>query len=308
MRGVFQLLVLIISSCALAQNCTTYTVVDAIDRKTGDDVANLNVQDFEARVGGHPLSVISVTPNYSNRLLVLLETDGNSDRIEEVVSLATRLARQAPEGRRLAFGVFAKRSLFTKDFFSDPEERGRAINAVIEDAPTLGNKVALYDALHNALAVFGAHQPGDTVMVVADGYDDGSDKSGPDIENEYLAHNTKLLVMLRQTPSRVTGNFMWRNPELDRVILEHATARTGGLYTMFDAYAFGLGWRGYMLGVDVPQGGDKSHKWKLRLHWLTQKSRKRPNLYYSEQLPPCAATLTEDAKHNDAPVKGASLK
>jgi hypothetical protein len=162
--------------------------------------------------------------------------------------------------------------------------------------------------LHNALAVFGAHQPGDTVMVVADGYDDGSDKSGPDIENEYLAHNTKLLVMLRQTPSRVTGNFMWRNPELDRVILEHATARTGGMYTMFDAYAFGLGWRGYMLGVDVPQGGDKSHKWKLRLHWLTQKSRKRPNLYYSEQLPPCAATLTEDAKHNDAPVKGASLK
>jgi hypothetical protein len=308
MRGVFQLLVLIISSCALAQNCTTYTVVDAIDRKTGDDVANLNVQDFEARVGGHPLSVISVTPNYSNRLLVLLETDGNSDRIEEVVSLATRLARQAPEGRRLAFGVFAKRSLFTKDFFSDPEERGRAINAVIEDAPTLGNKVALYDALHNALAVFGAHQPGDTVMVVADGYDDGSDKSGPDIENEYLAHNTKLLVMLRQTPSRVTGNFMWRNPELDRVILEHATARTGGMYTMFDAYAFGLGWRGYMLGVDVPQGGDKSHKWKLRLHWLTQKSRKRPNLYYSEQLPPCTATLTEDAKHNDAPVKGASLK
>src|SRR5215470_516226 len=120
MRRVFQLLVLMISSCALAQNCTTYTVVDAIDRKTGDDVANLNVQDFEARVGRHPLSVISVTPNYSNRLLVLLETDGNSDRIEEVVSLATRLAREAPEGRRLAFGVFAKRSLFTKDFFSDP--------------------------------------------------------------------------------------------------------------------------------------------------------------------------------------------
>jgi len=309
MRRSLWLLLLTLSPCALAQNCTSYTVVDAIDRKTGDDVANLSIQDFEAKLGHSPLSIVSVTSNFSNRILVLLETDGtNSDRIEEVVSLATRLARQAPEGRRLAFGAFARRSIFTKDFSSDPAERGREINAVIEDAPSLGTRIALYDALHNALALFGPHQPGDTVIVVADGFDDGSDRSGSEVEHEYIAQNTRLLVMLRQTPSHVTGNFMWRNPELDRRFLERMSARTGGIYTMFDAYAFGLGWRGYMLGVDVPEGGEKSHRWKLRLHAPLMKASKRPNLYYPEHLPPCAATVSQDVKHDNAPVKGALWK
>jgi hypothetical protein len=157
----------------------------------------------------------------------------------------------------------------------------------------LGKRIAIYEALHNALALFGRHQPGDTILVVADGYDDGSDHSGDSVEKEFIASGTRLLVMLRQTFSHVTGNFMWRNPELDRAILQRIAARTGGVFTMFDAYAFGMAWRGYMLGIDVPEGGAKGHKWKLRLLSSPMKTRKRLNLYYPEQLPPCAATLAE---------------
>jgi hypothetical protein len=288
------LLLLLFSSWAVGQSCTSYAVVGAVDRKTGDDIANLNPKDFEAKMGKEPLSITSATQNFSNRLLVLLETDGtNSDRIEEVVSLATRLAREAPEGRQLAFGAFAQRSIFTTAFSGDPAERSREINAVIEEAPTLGKRVAIYEALHNALALFGAHQPGDTILLVADGYDDGSDHSGDSVEKEFIANGIRLLVMLRQTPSHVMGNFMWRNPELDRAILERISARTGGVYTMFDAYAFGMAWRGYMLGIDIPEGGAKSHKWKLRLHSTATKSSRRFNLYYPEQLPSCAATLAQ---------------
>ena len=288
------LLLLVSSFWAVGQSCTSYTVVGAVDRKTGDDIANLNSADFEAKLGNEHLAITSVTQNFSNRLLVLLETDGtNSDRIEEVVSLATRLAREAPEGRQLAFGAFAQRSLFTRGFSGDPAERARQISAVIEEAPTLGKRIAIYEALHNALALFGMHEPGDTVLVVADGYDDGSEHSGDSVEKEFVSTGTRLLVMLRQTPSHVMGNFMWRNPELDRAILERIAARSGGVYTMFNAYAFGMAWRGYMLGIDIPEGGAKAHKWKLRLHSTITNPRRRFNLYYPEQLPPCASTLAQ---------------
>jgi len=291
MRHVLWLILLLFSALpfpGFGQTCTTYTVVSAFDRKSGDDVTNLNPEDFEAKLGKNPLSVVSAEPNFSNRLLVLLQTDGtNNDRIEDVVSLATRLAREAPEGRQLAFGAFGKRSIFTKGFNGDPKKRAGEINAVIEDAPTLGKRIALYDALHNAIALFGAHQPGDTVLVVTDGFDDGSGRAGTEVEKEYLAHATRLLVMLRQTPSHVMGNFMWKNPELDRALLERMSARTGGTYTMFNAYAFGMAWRGYMLGVNLPESTGKSRKWKLRLQASVRAVRRRPNLLYPEQLPPC---------------------
>jgi len=293
MRHALWLTLLLFSASAFpafGQKCTTYTVVSAVDRKTGDDVTNLNPEDFEAKLGKNALPVVSAEQNFSNRLLVLLQTDGtNNDRIEEVVTLATRLAREAPEGRQLAFGAFGKRSIFTKGFNGDPTKRAAEINAVIEDAPSLGKRIALFDALHNALALFGTHQPGDTVLVVTDGFDDGSNRAGTDVEKEYLVQGTRLLVMLRQTPSHVMGNFMWKNPELDRILLERMSARTGGIYMMFNAYAFGMAWRGYMLGVNLPEGTGKSRKWKLRLQAGVKAGRSRLNLHYPEQLPPCAA-------------------
>src|ERR1700757_2743448 len=92
---------------AAAQECTSYVVVSAFDRKTGDDIDDLNAGDFQARLGKRDVAVLSATQKFTDRLLVLLQTDGTSnDRIEDVVNLATRMARQAPEGKPLAFGVF----------------------------------------------------------------------------------------------------------------------------------------------------------------------------------------------------------
>ncbi len=294
MRRVLAFALLLFSSWAIGQNCTSYTVVAALDHKTLDDIQNLKAEDFVAKVGNHAAPVVSVTEDFHNRVLVLLEIDGTkSDRIEEVVSLATRLARQAPDGKPLAFGIFAKRSLFTKSFNTDSRSRAAEISAVVEDAPTLGKRVALYDALHNALAVFGPHQPGDTILLIGDGFDDVSEHAGSQLEKEFAAKGTRLLVELRQQPSHVTGNFMWRPPEHDREILERMSLRSGGAYTMFSAYLFSFPWRGYMLGVSIPDDSHRSHKWKLRLGEAVTLAHKRPNLYYPERLPSCASTVAD---------------
>src|SRR5260370_4655392 len=158
MRRVLAFALLLFSYWAIGQNCTSYTVVAALDHKTLDDIQNLKAEDFVAKVGNHPAPVVSVTEDFHNRVLVLLEIDGTkSDRIEEVVSLATRLARQAPDGKPLAFGIFARRSRFTKSFNTDSRSRAAGISALVRHAPTLATPIAVYDAPHNALAVFEPH-------------------------------------------------------------------------------------------------------------------------------------------------------
>jgi len=302
MRRLFGLGLLALSSWAIGQNCTTFTVVNAFDRKTSDDIQNLQPGDFLANVDHEPATVVSVTPDFNNRVLVLLEVDGTkSDRIQDTVNLATKLARQAPDGKPLAFGIFAKRSLFTKSFNTDSKERAREISAVIEDAATLGKRVALYDALHNALAFFGPHQPGDTILLISDGFDEASGRGGSEVAKEFADTGTRLLVEMRQPLSHVTGNFMWKPPEQDREVLEHMSVRSGGAYTMFSAYLFGFPWRGYMIGVSIPNDSHRTHKWKLRLGDAVTQSHRRTSLYYPERLPGCGSVV---AKENRPPVEG----
>ena len=277
------------SSWSLAQDCTTYAVVGAYDRKSGDAVENLKGEDFEARVNGKEIPILNATQEFNSRVLILVETDGRrSDRVDEAVSLATRLARQTPGGKSMAFGAFAKRSLFTHGFIDDESKRSAAISSVIEDADSLGNSVALYNALHDALALFGPHQPGDTVVLIGDGYDDSSNRSGSDVEHEYLSRGTRLVMMYRQQPSHVMGNFLWNPPEHDRARLQDLSTRSGGTYTMFDAYSFSLVSRGYLLAVRIPDGAHKPTSWKLRLRRSSTVS-KRVQLYYPDRLLPCSA-------------------
>lgn len=301
--GLLALLATFFTSWTRAQDCTTYAMVAAYDKKSGDLVENLNAEDFEARVNGREIPILNATQQFSGRILVLLETDGrNSERVDDAVDLATRLARQAPAGKSMAFGVFAKRSVFTDGFIDDQAKRSRAIAAVIEEADHLGQSVALYNALHRALGMFGSHQPGDTVLLISDGYDADSNRSGLEVEHEFLKQGTRLVMMFRQQPSHVTGNFTWNPPEHDRAILHDMSSKTGGVYTVFDAYSFSLASHGYLLAMRLPEATGKSPQWKLRLRRGTMIDPRRVQLYYPERLMPCSAPVAQvSAKKENAP-------
>lgn len=287
-------LLLLPAVAAFAQRCTTYSVVSALDRKTGDDIDNLRPEDFQATMGDSPLPVVSATQNFDNRVLVLLETDNmRSERVEDMVNLVTRLVRQAPEGRRLAFAVFSKKWKFAKSFNPDVKQRAAEISEVIEEAPALGKSVALFDVLHEAIKFFGPRQPGDTVMLISDGYDDSSGRGASQVEKEFEASGIRLLVMMRQPLSHVTGNFMWKPPEHDREVLERMSLRTGGAYTMFGAHLFDFAWRGYLLGIEMPEGKNKPHSWKLKLGPLASEVHRRHSLYYPQKLPGCDSVIAQ---------------
>jgi hypothetical protein len=302
MRSILWISLLLLPTVgALSQQCTTYSVVEALDRKTGDDISNLRPEDFEASMGEHPLTVVSATQNFDARVLVLLETDNmRSERVEDMVNLVTRMVRQAPEGRRLAFAVFSKRSKFAKSFNPNVKERSDEMRELIEEAPALGQGVSLYDALHDAINFFGPRQPGDTIMLISDGFDDSSHRGASAVEKEIEKSGIRLLVMMRQPLSHVTGNFLWNPPEHDREVLERMSARTGGAYTMFGAQLFDFAWRGYLLGVEMPEGKTKTHSWKVKLGPLASELHRRHTLYYPQKLPGCDREMEESAAKMNA--------
>jgi len=299
MRSLW-LSLLLLSSVAVAQECTTYIVVPVIDHETGQEIDNLKLADFSAQSGSMALPVVSAEHKFSNRLLVLLEADGiqSNDKLDYQVKTITKMAREAEDGRPIAYGIYADRAIFTRHFSSDEKERTAEINSVIEQTSAMGKHVALYEALHEALQQFGQHEPGDTILLVGDPFDDASHRSADQLEKEFLRSGTRLAVMLRQPFSRVNRDFMWSNHEREKATFDLLTSKTGGSYTVYEEHLFGFPWKGYMLGVQIPNARRFPKKWKLKLSDSAPIEGRHPKLYYPEQLPGCAtqATATAAAK------------
>jgi hypothetical protein len=301
MRPLRPLLVLLCSAFAAAQTCTSYVVVAAIDRTTGEEIFNLKPADLRVTGTHAPLSIVSLEPGFKNRVMVLLEADGtDNNKIGEVSDSITKMAREAPEGKPLAFGIFAEKRFFTETFNSDPGARKAEINDVIEMGAKVGNHVAMYDALLEALHRFGAHQPGDTILLVADPFDDHSRHTSDDVRKEFERTGTRLAIMLRQPLSRVARDFMWSQHLTEKKLFEDLTVRTGGMFVDYHPWLFRFPWKGYMVGVNAPSDAH-SHKWKLKFASEVAQQNRQTTLYYPQFLTPCIGPAAAQAK-------GASIK
>src|ERR1051326_6694523 len=208
------LLLAVLSRPALSQDCTATVLVSFYDQLTTAEIQTLNASDIEARMSDATLPVLDANRNFSNRLLILLETEGvaKSEKLQDLVESVTRQARNAPEGKPVAFGIFSQKSLFTK-FIDDPVRRSAAIGAIAEEQGSLGKHAALWDALHEALVQFGPHQPGDTILLIGDPFDDASRHSASDVEKEFISTGTRLFMLRRARASHGDRDFMWRSEE-----------------------------------------------------------------------------------------------
>jgi hypothetical protein len=288
-RLVIVAFVLLLSSRGVAQECTVTVLASFYDQLTKNEIETLKTQDIEVKINGKKLPVLSASRDFNNRLLILLETEGSAknEKLADLVSTVTQQARQAPEGKPVAFGVFAEKASFTKGFSSELETRSAAINEVVEGAPPLGKRVALWDALHEALALFGPHQPGDTILLVGDPYDDSSHRSPESVEKEFIANGTRLFMMRRTQGSRVERDFLWQSHDLEKMVLQRTTSETGGLLSLYVASLIRFAWAGYMLEINLPPGMSRPHKWKVEFRGDAAEAHRKTNFYYPAFLPPC---------------------
>lgn len=283
-----------------AQECTNTVLVSFYDQLTTNEIETLKSDDVEVRVAGSTVPILSFSRGFDNRLLILLEIDGaaKNEKLGDLVDMVTRQARNTPDGKPVAFGIFAQKAVFTKGFFSSTKARTNAVNDVIEEAGSLGKRVALWDSLHEALKQFGPHQPGDTVLLIGDPYDDISHHSAEDVEKEFLSHGTRFFMMRRMHASHVDRDFTWNNHELEKAVLERMTQETGGLLSEYVASLIRFAWAGYMMTLQLPPEMDKPHKWKVQFRGPAVRTHRKTNFYYPVLLPPCnspAAGQMKDA-------------
>jgi hypothetical protein len=292
MRMKMWCVVLLLSSWAAAQECTTTVLASFYDQLTKEEIKTLKTEDLEVKIGAQKFPVLNASRDFNNRLLILLETEGSAknEKLADLVETVTQQARQAPEGKPVAFGVFAEKATFTKGFISDPELRTRAINEIVEEAPPLGKRVALWDALYQALAVFGSHQPGDTVLLVGDPYDDASHHSPEDVEKHFIANGTRLFMMRRTHGSRVERDFQWTTHELEKTVLARTTQETGGLLSEYVASLIRFAWAGYLLDIQLPPGLNHVNKWKVEFRGPAAQIHRKTNFYYPAVLQGCHAS------------------
>jgi hypothetical protein len=304
MRLVIGFFALLLPFPVMAQQCTTTVLASFYDQLTKDEIETLKPGDLEIKIDGKKLPVQSASRDFNNRLLILLETEGSAknDKLAELVTTVTQQARTAPEGKPVAFGVFAEKATFTKGFFPDPEMRTAAINEVIEGAPPLGKRVTLWDALHEALALFGPHQPGDTILLVGDPYDDASHRSPESVEKEFIVNQTRLFMMRRTQGSRVERDFMWQSHDLEKMVLARTTEETGGLLSLYVASLIRFAWAGYMLEIKLPPGMGRPHKWKVGFRGDAAEIHRKTNFYYPARFPACEradSPLKKESAHKD---------
>ncbi len=290
-RGVcVSCLIALAVTSAFAQTCTTFVVVDAFDGKTTLSINNLKAENFEAKSGGTLLPVVSTMQNFNNRVLVLVEATGGTDDLSRQVAGVTL---KEPAGRQIAFGVFSEEVIITKDFSGDPYKRSSEIDEVISEAKRLrGSVPALFDSLHQALAAFGPHQPGDTVVLVTNFHDNKSKHNPADLTKEFMVNGTRLIVIFEKKHVRRTRDPR-RYVKDENNALQQLSTRTGGMYTDYtSARALNFAWAGYMLGIQLPSGWDKAKEWQLRLKDPNGKTDKKALVVFPQHLVPCAATVT----------------
>ncbi len=297
-RSIFLSLIALAAPALLAQNCTTYVVVDPFNAKTGHGIDDLTAERFQALMGNASLPVVSATQSFSNRVLVLAETTGSADNkdVEELVRGIAAKARFAPAGRPIAFGAFAEETIISKEFFADPEKRWPAIQEVLAQSARLPGKYAsLFDSLHQAIAVFGPHQPGDTILILTDGRDNKSKRNLNDMEKEFAASGTRLLVVVRPkfTLTGIFGDFKRQHDREENLSLKILSSSTGGAYTGFRNDSFlEFAWAGYLLGIQVPATLEKPKEWKLQIKDSNGKVDKNAFLYSPWKLTPCGPVAT----------------
>jgi hypothetical protein len=296
-RSVFLFLIAFAAPVVLAQNCTVYVVVDPFNTKTSHGIDGLTSESFQALMGKTFLPVVSASQAFNNRVLVLAETSGSAGNkdVDALVRGIAAKARSAPAGRPIAFGAFAEEAVISKEFLTDPQKRSSSIDEVLAQAARLPGKYAsLFDTLHQAIAVFGPHQPGDTILLLTDGHDNKSKRNLNDMEKEFAVSGTRLLVVVRPkfTPTGVFGDFRQHARE-ENLSLKILSSSTGGAYTGFRNDSFlEFAWAGYLLGIQVPATLDKPKEWKLQIKDSTGKIDKDAFLYSPWKLTPCGPVTT----------------
>ncbi len=299
---------LAISSFSAAQRCTTSVLVNAFDARTREPLHGLRASDFAASVGRRgELNIESVRPVFHNRVLVLLDLGGlNGNNRAQRTARTTMLQNvidylnEAPQEMPVAFGAFAERAVFTGGFSSGPESLSSAMQSISQPATGLTGNSNLTAALLKALAMFGQHRPGDTILLISNGNGPARKTKWNALAREFARRETRIQLLMN-TPAasvRDSASIFSAFTSVDLIdpsLLKLANGTGGVLMGFMNSEWYNVAASGYLLEISEAQT-TKAKSWHLQVRNYGDEFGVTPVLFYPRQLPACSASLLASAE------------
>ena len=166
-------------------------------------------------------------------------------------------------------------------------------------SPALGRYPALFDALHEALSLFGEPEPGDTILLVSRGLNYGSRRSAKDLLKEFSSTAVRLLVLTGDnlTHSVESPISEWSTSEKrnstfaagpGEVRLLKLAQQTGGsLVGFIGPRWFTVAAVGYAMTLESPSSFNMAKSWSLEITRAGRSAVGRVRLVRPALLPPC---------------------
>jgi len=299
---------LAISSFSAAQRCTTSVLVNAFDARTRESLHGLRASDFAASAGRRgELQVESVRPVFRNRVLVLLDLGGPNGNSSAQQTARTAMLQnaieyidEAPQEMPVAFGAFAERAVFTSGFSSGPESLSSSMQSISQRATGLTGNSNLTSALLQALAMFGQHRPGDTILLISNGDRPARKTKWNALAREFARRGTRIQLLM-DTPAASMGDSAsmfsaFTSVDLmDPSLLKLANSTGGVLMGFMNSEWYNVAASGYLLDIRESQR-TKSKSWHLQVRNYGDEFGVTPVLFYPRQLPACSASLLASAQ------------
>lgn len=195
-------ILLVAGALCADQGCITRTVPVTVATRAGDSVRDLRETDFRAEIGGIPLAIPAVTYDDGPRRAVLLVDTSSSitqqrNEWETTIGVAKQFAESAPDSVNIALLTFAQ-TIETRVGFLDGREAVRQTLTRLEtarwDKLQHPRRTAVVDAALGAVAALTVPQVGDSILLITDGEDTGSQHDESQLTQELLRSGVRLFA------------------------------------------------------------------------------------------------------------------
>lgn len=223
---------LVSASPVLAQTdpCLHRSVAVNVFDNQNSMISGLTAGNFQASFRHQPVKILSVTQSSTARVVIVLDASGsmlsNKSEWEFSIESAKQLSNVLPPDVPLGLIVFSTKVEKTISLTNDRQ-------AIVSELDTLRTgrrailkgmrKTALWDAMGEALSLFGLRDTGDTLYVISDGMDNASHIQINDLKR---AASSFRIFALVQDPFP-NAEYIERNAELLQLATE-----SGG-FTLF---------------------------------------------------------------------------
>ncbi|MGC2194196.1 MAG: vWA domain-containing protein [Terriglobales bacterium] len=183
-----------------ADNCSRRTVVVTVSDQNGP-VMNLDKSNFLLESKSLTLNVVAARVRRpAPRAIVVLDLSGSMrepGKLPAISSLARGFLDAAPSRAPLALLTFADRVKDRLDFSGPREAIVHRLEEISrEPDQTHGGMTALFDALNEAIPMFGVPQTGDVIFLISDGGDNRSHTHARKIRRLLLEHGIRLFSFI----------------------------------------------------------------------------------------------------------------